>query len=83
MRHIEHHLIDLSVHPQELRPRVSSFGEKDVIMEGVPSTPAQRRRSHYIVLTVHGIAEPGNVASTVTASVDFKCIIQEPVYDFA
>ena len=28
-------------------------------MEGVPSTPAQRRRSHYIVLTVHGIAEPG------------------------
>lgn len=48
-----------SSHPQELRPRVSSFGEKDVIMEGVPSTPAQRRRSHYIVLTAHGIAEPG------------------------
>lgn len=31
-------------------------------MEGVPSTPAQRRRSHNIVLTVHGIAEPGNVS---------------------
>ncbi|XP_037802510.1 KICSTOR complex protein SZT2-like isoform X10 [Penaeus monodon] len=45
--------------PYELRPRVSSFGEKDVIMEGVPSTPAQRKRNHYIVLTVHGIAEPG------------------------
>lgn len=29
-------------------------------MEGVPSTPAQRKRNHYIVLTVHGIAEPGN-----------------------
>ncbi|KAK7072557.1 hypothetical protein SK128_009308, partial [Halocaridina rubra] len=28
-------------------------------MEGVPSAPAQRKRSHYIVLTVHGIAEPG------------------------
>lgn len=35
-------------------------------MEGVPSTPAQRRRSHYIVLTVHGIAEPGNVALCCT-----------------
>ncbi|XP_069157334.1 KICSTOR complex protein SZT2 isoform X2 [Procambarus clarkii] len=43
----------------ELRPRVSSFGEKDVIMEGVPSAPAQRKRNHYIILTVHGIAEPG------------------------
>ncbi|MPC08798.1 Protein SZT2 [Portunus trituberculatus] len=50
---------DPQVVKTELRPRVSSFGEKDVIMEGVPSTPAQRRRSHYIVLTVHGIAEPG------------------------
>ncbi|XP_050730013.1 KICSTOR complex protein SZT2-like isoform X17 [Eriocheir sinensis] len=50
---------DPQVAKTELRPRVSSFGEKDVIMEGVPSTPAQRRRSHYIVLTVHGIAEPG------------------------
>ncbi|CAL4114579.1 unnamed protein product, partial [Meganyctiphanes norvegica] len=44
----------------ELRPRVSSFGEKDVIMEGVPSTPAQRKcNSHYILLTVHGVVEPG------------------------
>ncbi|XP_042227057.1 KICSTOR complex protein SZT2-like isoform X3 [Homarus americanus] len=43
----------------ELRPRVSSFGEKDVIMEGVPSTPAQRKHNHCIILTVHGIAEPG------------------------
>ncbi|KAB7507100.1 Protein SZT2, partial [Armadillidium nasatum] len=37
-----------------------SFIEKDVIVEGVPSTTCQRRNQQdYIILTVHGIAEPG------------------------
>ncbi|XP_076055800.1 KICSTOR complex protein SZT2-like isoform X3 [Oratosquilla oratoria] len=43
----------------EHRPRVSSFGEKDVIMEGIPSTSGQRKCNDCIVLTAHGIAEPG------------------------
>lgn len=45
----------------EMRPRISSFGERDVISKGASSTPIPYaiKSDDCLKLTVHGIAEPG------------------------
>ena len=50
---------DSNAPTSEHRPRISSFGEKDVIVEGVASAPPHSRSHDVIKLAVYGIATPG------------------------